>query len=286
MSKKESFAKKEVLQIDIEAVIRKKNPRLLSIMPGFLIRYIKRILHQNDINSFLRKYGHLYDLPFCGAIVEEFGAKLKIIGAEKIDLKGRFIFASNHPLGGLDGIALMYVIGRHQPQLKFVVNDILANLANLKGLLIPVNKHGRNSAEMVKKMNELYESDMPVLIFPAGLVSRQQEHGIEDLEWKKSFITKARQYSRDVIPVHIEGENSKRFYRVARWRKKLGIKANIEMFFLVDEMYRQKGKTITITFGEPIPYSTFANGDSDTSWALKVKKMVYQLSSPNNNHNA
>ena len=276
------MSQKEPLQIDIESVIRKKNPRLLKVLPGFLIRYIKRILHQDDINHFLRKHGHLMDLEFCKAIIEEFGAKLKVVGSEKINLNGRFIFAANHPLGGLDGIALMYVIGQHQPGLKFVVNDILATIANLKGLLIPVNKHGRNSAEMVNRMNELYESEMPVLIFPAGLVSRQQEHGIEDLEWKKSFITKARQYKRSVIPVHIEGQNSKRFYRVARWRKKLGIKANIEMFFLVDEMYRQKGKTITITFGEPIHCDTFENGESDNVWAHKLKKMVYQLSNSKN----
>jgi len=277
MSKKESQANEKPLQIDIEGVISKKNPRLLKVMPGFLIRYVKKILHQNDINSFLRKYGHLYNLEFCEAIVKEFGANLHIVGEDKINLEGRFIFASNHPLGGLDGITLMYAIGKRHPQLKFVVNDILANLANLKGLLIPVNKHGRNSAEMVKKMNELYESDMPVLIFPAGLVSRQQEHGIEDLEWKKSFITKARQYQRDIIPVYIEGENSKRFYRVAKWRKKLGIKANIEMFFLVDEMYRQKDKNITITFGDPIPCSSLSDGSSDNVWANRVKRKVYDL---------
>jgi putative hemolysin len=286
MNNKESKVTQEPLQIDIEAVIKKKNPRLLKILPGFLLRYIKRILHQQDINAFLRTHGHLYDLAFCEAIVHEFGAKLKIVGADKIDLSGRFIFAANHPLGGLDGIALMLVIGQKHPGLKFVVNDILANIANLKGLLIPVNKHGRNSAEMVKRMNELYESELPVLIFPAGLVSRQQAHGIEDLEWKKSFITKARQYNRDIIPVHIEGENSQRFYRVARWRKRLGIKANIEMFFLVDEMYRQKGKTITITFGEPIPYESMANGESDNTWAHKIKKMVYQMSNSKNLHKA
>jgi putative hemolysin len=158
------------------------------------------------------------------------------------------------------------------------VNDILLSFKNLKDLFIPVNKHGKSGSESVKMINAQFASDQLTLVFPAGLVSRKQAGGIiKDLEWKKSFITKAKQYQRDIIPVYVEGCNSKFFYNLSRWRKRLGIKANIEMFYLMDEMYKQRGQKITIYFGKPIKYSTFDKSKSDEQWAHEVKEIVYRL---------
>ena len=159
------------------------------------------------------------------------------------------------------------------------MNDILTQFKNLQDLFIGVNKHGKNAAHLLSEIDKQYASEQVTLIFPAGLVSRKQSGVVRDLEWKKSFITKSKKHKRNVIPVHIEGKNTNRFYNLANWRKQFGIKANIEMFFLVDEMFKQKNKTFTITFGEPIPYSVFDKSKSDYEWAQWVKEKVYDLTS-------
>jgi len=174
-------------------------------------------------------------------------------------------------------MALIDVAGKVRPDIVFPVNDILMNVPGLQPLFIPINKHGRNT-ENVRIIDETFASDKMILYFPAGLVSRKQRGGvIRDLPWKKTFVSKAKKYQRDVIPVHISGRNSNFFYNLANWRKKLGIKANIEMLYLVDEMVKQKGKPIRITFGEPIPWTTFDKSKTDRQWAEEVKKRVYAL---------
>ncbi|MEW6469798.1 MAG: 1-acyl-sn-glycerol-3-phosphate acyltransferase [Bacteroidota bacterium] len=265
--------------IDLEQIIRSKNPRLLKLMPAFLLNYIRRVIHEKDVNAFIDRHGHKYDFDFVHAIIEEFGAKVEHRGLENIPEKGGFILASNHPLGGLDAMALLHAISARRTDVRFIVNDILLQLENLKGLFTGVNKHGRNSARMLDEIEELYSSGKGTLIFPAGLVSRKQHGLIRDLEWKKSFITRARKHQKNVVPVYIEGQNTQRFYNLALWRKRLGIKANLEMFFLVDEMYRQKNKTITIIFGEQLPYQIFDKRFTDQQWADKVKEHVYALAS-------
>lgn len=270
--------------MDIEALFASKNPRLLKIIPGFVIAYLKRVTHQEAINGYIYKHRDKVGLPFVEAMLREFGVKVE--GGDRLaqilQPNGRYIIASNHPLGGLDGMALMQEVGRIRPDIVFPVNDLLMNVPGLRPLFIPVNKHGRNT-ENAKIINDTFESDKLILYFPAGLVSRKFSairhplSVIRDLEWKKTFITKAKKFKRDVIPVHISGQNSNWFYNLALWRKRLGIKANIEMLYLVDEMIRQKGQTIRITFGEPIPYTTFDKSKTDTQWAETVREKVYQL---------
>jgi putative hemolysin len=187
------------------------------------------------------------------------------------------LIVSNHPLGGLDGMVLMHVIGKARPEIVFPVNDFLLFLPPLQPLFIPINKHGRN-AENLALFDQTFASDKAILYFPAGLVSRKQKGGeIKDLEWKKTFITKSKKFQRDVLPVYISGKNSNFFYNLARFRRKLGIGANIEMLYLVDEMFRQKDKIIRVTFGEIIPYTTFDKSKTDTEWAAWVRDIVYGL---------
>lgn len=262
--------------IDLEGVISRKNPRLLKLIPGFIIRYLKRVVHQDQINGDIWRNRDRFGLDFVEAILKEFGAKITVKGIENIPPAGRWIVASNHPLGGLDGMALMHVVGKVRRDLLFPVNDLLMNLENLKELFIPINKHGSNMGN-ARLIDNAYASDMALLYFPAGLCSRKQKDGICDLEWKKSFITKARSHKRDVIPCYIDGRNSNWFYNLSRFRTWLGIKTNIEMLYLVDEMYRQEDQSIVITFGKPISYQTFNKTHSDTEWAQKVKMHVYNL---------
>ncbi|MFH1296224.1 MAG: 1-acyl-sn-glycerol-3-phosphate acyltransferase [Bacteroidota bacterium] len=268
--------------IDIERVIASKNPALSTMIPGFVIRYLKRIVHQDAVNGYIYRNRDKVGLEFVDAILAEFGAEIIADLVSRI-LKpdGRYILASNHPLGGLDGMALIQVVGRVRQDLVFPVNDILMNVPGMQPLFIPINKHGKNT-ENVRIIDETFASDKVILYFPAGLVSRKQKGGvIRDLEWKKTFITKAKRYHRDVIPVYISGQNSNFFYNLANWRKRLGIKANLEMLFLVDEMVKQKDKPIRITFGEPIPWSTFDKTRSDSQWAESVKEVVYSLAAEN-----
>lgn len=268
----------EIQLINVEKVLRAKAGRGYKFIPRPLIRYVERIVHQEEINEALIKMKGIKGFEFIeAALIDRFGLDIEVVNPENIPVTGRHIVASNHPLGGLDGMALMHVIGKKRQDLKFVSNDILMELHSLKELFIGVNKHGRTNMEMVRALEACFASDTLVLIFPAGLVSRRRKGVVRDLEWKKTFITKAIQHKRDVVPVHIEGRNSNFFYNLANWRKRLGIKVNLEMIYLPDEMFRQQNKKLRITFGKAVPYTTFTKDLSHQEWAEKMKEHVYSL---------
>lgn len=266
--------------VDVEKAIESKNPRLLKLLPGFVLRYIKRVVHENELNDASSRNSERFEHEFVDSAMEEFGVHVKVIGEHNIPKTGGVILAANHPLGALDGIAFMKVAGTQRKDIRFLVNDLLMALKNFGSIFVPVNKHGRNSPDYIDMIDKVYAEEDCVLVFPAGLVSRRQKGGIiEDLEWKKSFISKAVQNHKNIVPVFIEGRNSNFFYNLAYWRKKIGIKANIEMFFLVDEMYSQKGKTLTFIIGEPVSWQTFTPNHRDEYWSEKMKRHVYALKS-------
>lgn len=268
----------EELLIDIEQVFANKNPALLKIIPGFVIRYLKRITHQDGVNRIIIQNNHIKGLPFAQAILDDFGVKFNAIGLDNIPKEGRYLFASNHPLGGMDGIAFLTATGQRFPLIKFPVNDILMNIKGLNTIFLPVNKHGGHSRDAARVLEETYQSEAQILFFPAGLVSRKQQGGvIKDLEWKRNFIKKAIQHQRDVVPVHISGHNTPFFYNLAKWRKRLGIKANIEMLYLADEMFKQNGHILTIRYGQPVPWQTLKDENNAARSAEKIKEMVYAL---------
>ncbi len=271
--------------IDIEAVFRQKNPKLFKAIPGFVFSYLKRVIHQDQINTFIQHSKHLYGLDFVDAAIAEFNPTVILNGLGNIPLNDRIIVASNHPLGGLDGIALMQAVGKARPDISFPVNDILLYLDNLKPLFIPINKHGSN-AENIRILNDTFAGDNVICYFPFGLVSRKKGGKIYDLEWKKTFLSKAKKYKRDIVPTHIAGRNSNFFYRLSNLRKQLGIKANIEMLYLVDEFFKQYNKEIIITFGQPIDYKVFDKSKSDLEWATQLRNFVYKLGkNPKENFN-
>lgn len=263
--------------IEIEDVIRKKSPKLAKWMPGPVVRYLERTLHEDDINYIMRKYHDQFGLDFVDSLLEELAVKVELEGAENIPLEDSVIFASNHPLGGLDGIAFMQAIGRYRKDVKFLVNDILMNIRNLEPLFIPVNKLGGQSKSAIAAIEQAYASDQALLVFPAGLVSRKIDGRVIDLEWKKSFVNKAKKYKKDIIPVYIDGRNSNFFYNLARIRAKIGVRANIEMLYLPDELFSQKGKTIKIRIGKRISYTQFDKNKNERQWAAEVKRVVYSM---------
>ncbi len=263
--------------INLEKAIAQKNPRLLRMLPGFVIRYLKRTIHQDELNEIIRQYGHMSGVDFVKNALEDMHVSYETYGLENIPKEGRFIFVSNHPLGGLDGLVFIKVIGELFPDIRFPVNDLLLNIPGMNSVFLPINKHGHQSREAVRAIEEAYASDAQIVYFPAGLCSRKIKGRIVDLEWKKHFITKAVEYKRDIIPAFFSGKNSNFFYNLSNLRIRLGIKANIEMIYLPDEMFKQKDKKLALKVGEPLPYTMFDRSRTPAQWAEHVKSLVYAL---------
>lgn len=263
--------------IDIREVFADKSPRLSKFIPGIVYRYLHRILHLDFVNEILEKYGDLEGTAFVDAVVKIFNVRENLHGTENIPREGKYIFASNHPLGGFDGMLLMKIVEKNLGDFKFLSNDILMNIPQLRPVFVPVNKHGAHAREAAKALSEVYDSDCQVLIFPSGLASRKIDGKIMDLEWKKHFISKSIRHKRDVIPVFISGRNTDRFYRLAKIRKFFRIKWNLEMFFLPDETYRHRDTDVHLYFGKPISYTTFDETKTHQEWAEWVKTRVYEL---------
>lgn len=264
--------------IDIRELIRSKNPGLLRWLPGFVVKYLERILHQDEINQFLYDSRDKYDEDFCDAVTEFLQLDISVEGVENLPADGKLVFALNHPLGGLDAIALVSAMRHHTGKMKFIVNDLLLQLQKMNGLFLGVNKFGKNTLSKRAQINELFASDNVVCIFPAGLVSRRNSGTIADLEWKKTFVTLSRKNERLVLPIHIEGRLSPFFYRLSNFRKAIGIKANIEMLYLSNELFKLKGSKIKMTIGKPLQAKDMTEDiKSDFDWAQEVKRHVYLL---------
>ena len=269
------------LQFDIRAVLKSKAPN--AHVPGFVIRYLERIAHIKQMNAFLKQHPDLKGYDFIRTVVgEELGCTASIEGTEHIPTDGRpVIFVSNHPLGGLDGMIIAQMIHDNgERPLKVIVNDLLMFMEPIADLWAPVNKVGRLSKEQVAEQQRMWESGVDVLTFPAGACSRLQRIDghwqIRDLEWQKNFIQRAKEYKRDIVPIYFEGKNSRFFYILAYLRKLLHIKINIEMLYLVDEMYGAHGKHFKVHVLPPVPYSTFDSSRTPKQWAEYVKNMVYE----------
>lgn len=272
------MTQESITQIDIRQVLQQKAPSAARKIPGFVVDYLIRTVHQDELNDILRRYHDKDGVAFMQELIGYFDLNLELVHEEHIPVAGRYIFASNHPLGGLDGICLSAIIGgRFDGKIRYLVNDLLLYLPNLRSIFVPINKHGTQGKKNAELIEEAYASDNQIITFPAGLCSRRQNGKIQDTEWKKSFIQKAVQYKRDVVPVFFEGRNSNFFYRLANLRKALGIRMNYEMIYLPDEMFKSKHKTYRVHFGKPIPWQTFDNSRKPTEWAAWMKGVVYNL---------
>ena len=194
--------------VDVERVLRQKSERLYHLLPGFVIRWLKRILHEEEVNRILFKFREKKDVDFIRSVLDEMQLGVKAEGFMDWEPGKRYIFVANHPLGGMDGLAFIRTVGEKLPDIVFPVNDLLMNLPNTKGIFIPVNKHGRNP-QLVRMLDETFAGGKTLLYFPAGLCSRRQNGEIMDLDWKKTFVAKARLHQRDIVPVHITGSNSR-----------------------------------------------------------------------------
>ena len=263
--------------IDIEKILKDKNPGLHKWMPRFLLNYLKRKLHEDQINECIWINRDKKGYDFNEGCLTYLKANISWEGLENLPETEGVILVANHPLGGLDGLAVVHAVTQKRKDISATVNDILTNLTNFDGIFIGVNKTGVSSIEALRAIDSFYGSPGVSFIFPAGLVSRKQHGIIKDLEWKKSFITRSILYNKPIIPLYIDGKNSSFFYNFALWRKRLGIKANIEMFFLPDEMFSLTNKNIHLKFGTPIMPALFDKSKTHLQWAQVVKEKVYDL---------
>ena len=264
--------------IDIDKVLREKAPKYYKYIPKFVVSYLKRIVHQEELNVFLRESKDKVGVDFLKACLEFLDANIVVKGEENLPTEGLYTFVSNHPLGGQDGVALGYVLGSfYKGKVKYMVNDLLMNLQGLAPLCIPINKTGKQAKDFPRMVEAGFASNDQLIMFPAGLCSRRQNGVIRDLDWKKTFIVKSVQAQRDVVPIHFEGRNSNFFYNLANVCKFLGIKINIAMLYLADEMLNNRHKTLTVTIGERISWQSFEKSKTPAEWAAYVKDIVYKL---------
>ncbi|MCD8281761.1 MAG: glycerol acyltransferase [Prevotella sp.] len=267
--------------IDIDKILRDKAGERAKRIPRFVVAWLKHIVHQDWANAFLVRAGDKTGTAWLVDCLDYLGVKLVVKGEENLpdSTDGRlYTFVSNHPMGGIDGVAIGSVIGKHYgDNFKYLVNDLLMNLPGLAPLCVAINKTGRNGRDFPKVVERTFASRQHILMFPAGLCSRRTKGVIHDLPWKKTFITKSVETGRDIVPIYFEGRNSNFFYRLANISKLLGIKFNIAMLFLADELYKNCNNTYTITIGKPIPVGTFDCSRSPAAWAAWVCGRCYAL---------
>ena len=287
----------EPLRLNLTEIVRSRAGEKGKWIPGFLLRGLERIIRQDELNEMLRVAHPAVGSEFSQRILKYLNITLDVTGLDNLissheqsntESGEAFVFASNHPLGGLDGIALVAVLGEAfgDDNLRVVVNDLLMNVTPLSNVFLPVNKYGKKGArESSLLLAEAMDERKQIVMFPAGLVSRLQavpsdKHydTIRDLAWKKSFVTKALEFGRRIVPVKFVGLNSMKFYRTARVRKKLGLKINIEQAFLPSEVCKSRGKHYEIKFGTPVdPALLIKEGKTVNEIVARIYEAVYSL---------
>ena len=267
--------------IDIDKILVNKMGNKAKFVPRPFISWLKRIIHQDEVNKYLWESRHLSGTEWLEECVRYLDMTIELVGEENLPKKddGRlYTFVSNHPLGGEDGVALGAIIGRYYDgKFRYLVNDLLMNLPGLAPVCIPINKTGNQSRNFPAMVEAGFKSDNHMLMFPAGICSRKRGEEIRDIAWKKTFITKSVEYQRDVVPIHFGGQNSPFFYKLANFSDKYVKKVNLAMLFLVDEMYKNVHKTFRVAIGKPIPWQTFDKSKTATQWAQYVQDIVYEL---------
>ena len=265
------------LHVDIEKVIESKLPAGKKRLPKFLIRLIEKLIHQDELNQALSDLSGKEGLEFATEALRWIDVDCQIHGGDLLDPNKRYIFVCNHPLGGLDGIILMSHFGQRFPVIRFVVNDLLLFIEPLRNLFIPVNKFGKMKQDYAAQIQQAFDSEAQILYFPAGLCSRKIGKEVVDLEWKKTFVVKARESQRDIVPLYFDGLNSKWFYRIERWRSRLGIKFNIGMILLPHEMFNKRGKCFDLYIGDPFPHEELTSERNLKEWVTFFRNKTYAL---------
>lgn len=277
-----------VIKIDLESVLRERLPRLSRFIPQRLVEWMKRTICQDKLNALLEKNAGLEGADFCRGVLRSLGITVTPRHEERLPApeNRRVLYVSNHPLGGLDGMALIdFVQRRHGGKVYFVVNDLLSAVKPLEPVFLPVNKFGKQDREAIQAVDKAFAGNDPVIMFPAGLCSRMQKVPFQgkrkkmvvDMPWNKMFVNKAFRHKRDIIPLFFSGRNSMHFYRMANLRRRLGLKFNFEMIYLPGEMFKLENSSLSISCGVPISWQQLTPGTSAPDCARAIGAYVYNL---------
>lgn len=263
--------------IDVKRVIYEKNKSLYRILPRFIINYIRHVIHEKELNNYILNDLNTKNIDFINKAIDYFKVTYTAINEDNIPKNGSYIVVGNHPLGGFDGLIITSLLHKHRKDLLVTSNDLLMNIPNLQEMFIPINTVGNNTTDLARRIENAFQQENLILIFPAGLCSRRINGEIVDLPWKKTFVSKAKLYQRDILPIYFEGRNSNFFYNLSNLRKKIGIKFNIEMMYLVDELFKNSGQHFKLVIGKPISYKSLTKEKTDYEHAQEIKKIVYEL---------
>ncbi len=269
----------ETLRVDVDAIIKSRTSKRV---PKFLVNFVKRLIHQDEINAFMEK--NLQGVEFFQGVIDRMQCRDRVYGIENLDLipEGQqVIFACNHPLGAMEAMVMGKHFGnRYGEKVNFVVTDFLMHVTPIANYFTPVNVASTSvlkNKDAKERLNRLFESDKHVVMFPAGACSRKIDGVIQDKPWKKTFVSMAKAHHRCIVPIKVDGRNSRHFYLLAKLREKLGIKFAFEMILLPDEMFRQHGKTIGITIGKPISWEELQQEKNDWTLVKQIRETVYSM---------
>lgn len=263
--------------VDLDKIVSQSNKKFIKLLPRFCINYMKRVICQKELNEIHNRYKDKTGIDYINALLEELEIEIKMHNSDCVAKSGRYIFVANHPLGGIDSMAFLSCINKVYGEVISPSNELFNYIPNLHSLIVGINVFGQNSKIKAEAVNKAFESNAQIMIFPAGMVSRKHKGCIRDTEWHKSFVSKAIQTKRDVVPVFISGSNSKKFYRIAKIRKLFGIKLSVETLYLPQEMLKKRGSKIDLVFSKPIPYSFFDNSKTAFQWAQYVCDLIYNV---------
>lgn len=266
------------MRVDLEQILKDKNPALAKKLPRFVLSIASRILYLKRVNKALEACKDLKGLAFVTTILDHLKIKRIEKGFDSVP-EGNYIFVANHPLGGLDGMALVEVISKRYPKSRVLVNDILMNIEAMQELFLPINKHGKQSSKYATMIADHFESGKALISFPAGFCSRKIDGEVKDIAWNKNYIVKALAYERGIVPIFVDEINSSLFYRAESLRKFFKMKFNIGMILLPHELFHRAKKSaeVKLIFGSPITYEELSSNPDIAYWNKEIRKRCYNL---------
>ena len=264
--------------IDIQKEIEKKFPKIKekeNVLKKSLLKIAKKIVHEDSINQFLSQNSHLKGFDFVDAVLDYFDFDYTVSSndLQNIPSTGKVIIIANHPLGGLDALCLLKLVGQIRKDVKILANDFLVGFEALQSLMIPLdNFKDRQSKESIKKIYEALKNEEAIIIFPAGEVSRATPKGVKDPAWNKGFLNFAKNSNSAILPIFLDAKNSKTFYTISLINK------TFSTLLLSNEMFNKKSKNINIKIGQIIPSENITPKGLNKDFLVNLyKKHLYAL---------
>ena len=240
--------------LNIEQAVQQKFPRFQHTSPWIkkpTLGFLRKITHEHEVNRFLDLHQDLRGFDFIDQVLDYFNFSYSVSHRDRINIPatGRVVIVANHPLGALDGLSLLKLVGEVRRDVKIVANDMLMNFAALESLFLPVDNLSKSTRKSsVARIVDSLNNDEAVIVFPAGEVSRIRPSGVRDGKWNSGFLNFAKKTNAPILPIFIGARNSSLFYSASMVYKPLS------GMMLAHEMFNKNSKNITMRVGETIPY--------------------------------